>query len=101
MLLQLFCDLRKLPVYFGIGLIQLVDGLRGADTGNNVLALGVHEVLTVKLLLARCGIAREGNTRTGIIAHVSEYHFLDIDRCSPVAGNVVQAAVNNGAGIVP
>ena len=54
-------DLDKLVVDLGHFLMQLADGGRGADAGDDVLALGVDEVLAHELLLAGGGVAGEGD----------------------------------------
>src|SRR5699024_10965499 len=81
----------KLLVNFGHYILVLVDGLGCTDTCNNIFALCVHEELTVESLLTCGGVTGKGNTCTGCLAHVAEYHRLNIDGCAPRTGNVVHA----------
>jgi hypothetical protein len=75
--------------------------LRGADAGDDVLALGVDQPLAVIRLLAGRGIAGEGDAGGRGLAHVAEHHRLDVDRGAPVAGDVVEPAVDLGAVALP
>ena len=99
--LQGGADLGELLIDLGHDLGQLVDGLGGAHAGDHVLALGVHEELTKELLLAGGGVAGKGDAGTGGLAHVAEDHLLDVDGSAPGGGDVVHAAVVDGAGVVP
>ena len=101
MVLQLAGDVHELLVSLRHDLGQLVDGLGGAHTGHHVLALGVHEELAEQLLLAGGGVAGEGHAGAGGVAHVAEDHLLHVDGGAPGGGNVVHAAVVDGAGVVP
>src|SRR5262249_54654701 len=47
------------------------------------------------------GIARKGHPGRAIRPHVAEYHRLDIHRCAPVGGNVVQTPVSDSAWVHP
>ena len=101
MVLQLVADVYKLVIDLRHDVLQLIDGLGGTDTGHHVFALGVHQELTKELLLAGGGVAGKGNAGTGGVAHVAEDHLLDVDSGAPGGGNVVHAAVVDGAGVVP
>ena len=61
--LKLFGDRHKLVVHVRHDVLQLVDRLRGADAGNDVLALGIHQEFAVELLLAGRRVSREGHAR--------------------------------------
>ena len=100
-ILERVADALELLVHFGHDLFHLVDGHRGADTGNDVLALRVHEELAHELLFARGGVARERDARTGGIAHVAEGHHLHVDGGAPAVRDIVLHAVVVGAGVVP
>lgn len=80
---------------------ELSYGLRSTDSRHDVLALRVHQILAEQLLFARCGIARKGNARSRVLAHVAENHRLHVDRCSPIGGNVVHPSVINCSRVVP
>ena len=101
MVLKGFADFLELLECRGELLGHLGDGHRRADTGHNVFALGVGQELTHELLLAGSGVARESNTRAAVIAHVAEGHHLHVNSSAPGIGDVVIAAVNIGAGVVP
>jgi hypothetical protein len=66
-------DLRHVALHFG-------DGLRGANSGNHVFALGVDQVLAVDQVFAGAGIAREADAGARVVAHVAENHGADIHR---------------------
>ena len=83
--------------------LRTLDGdlLRGADAGYDVLALGVDQVFAVEEVLTRCGVAREGYARRGILSHVAEYHGLYRYGRAPLGGDVVEFAVEDGAFVHP
>ena len=89
----------ELLVNLGIGFLEVVDCGRGADTGNDIFALGVHKVLAVELLLAGGGVTGEGNACARSVAHVAEHHRLYIDGGAPIVGDVVHGAVDVGLGL--
>ena len=101
MLLQAVGDGGELLVHRGHLLMQLGDGGRGAHAGHHVLALGVDQVLAEQGLLAGGGVAGEGHAGAGVVAGVAEHHGLDVDGGAPVVGDLVHAAVDVGAGVVP
>ena len=71
--------------------------LRGADAGDDVLALGVDQIFAIISALAGGGIAGEGDAGRRGLAHIAEHHRLDVDRGAPVAGDMVDAAIGPGA----
>ena len=78
------------------------DFLRGADAGHHVFALSVDEVLAVEVgVVARRGVAREGDAGGRVVAAVTEDHRLDVHGGAGEAADVVELAVLNGAGVVP
>ena len=83
--------------------LRTLDGnlLRGADAGHHILALGVDEVLAVEDVLTRCGVARESHARSRVVAHVAEYHGLYRYGRTPLGGDVVELAVEDGALVHP
>ena len=83
--------------------LRTLDGdlLRGADAGYDILALGVDEVFAVEEVFTRRGVAREGYARRRVAAHVAEYHGLYGDGRSPLGGDVVELAVEDGAVVHP
>ena len=99
--LQRGADLHELVERFGELLFHLGDGHRGADAGDDVFALRVGEELTHELLLAGGGVTREGDAGAGVVVQVAEYHRHDVDGSAPGVRDVVVAAVNVRARVVP
>ena len=75
--------------------------LRGADPGDDILALRIYQELAVKYVRAGRRIAGEGDARSAIRPHIAEYHRLHVDRGPPVGGNVVQPAIGDRARVHP
>ena len=69
---QLVVDLRHL-------FLELADRLRRADAGDDVLALGVDQVIAEELVLAGIRVAGEGDPGPGIRARIAEDHRLHVD----------------------
>ena len=67
------------------------------DAGDDVLALGVGQVLAVEHLLARVGVAGERDAGAGVVAHVAEHHRHDVDGRAEVVGDLLAVAVVVGA----
>ena len=88
--LELGVDLRHLGLHLG-------DLRRGPDAGDDVLALGVGQVLAEQDLLARVRVARERDARPGVVAHVAEDHRHDVDGRAEVVGDGLVLAVVAGA----
>ena len=81
--------------------LELADRERGADAGDDVFALRVHQVLAEEYLLAGGGIAREADAGAGVFAEVAEDHGLDVDGGAQPVVDVVDAAIGLGAVVVP
>jgi len=94
-------DAEELGVGLREVLLQAGDGLGCADSGDDVLALGVDEELAVELVGAVGGVAGEGDAGAGVVAGVAEDHGLDVDGGAPVGGDVVLLAVDDGAVVHP
>ena len=90
---RLFHGQRLGPGTFACGLGQI---LRRADAGNDILTLRIDQIFAIIGILARGGIAGEGNTCGRCFAHIAEDHGLHIDRSAPVAGDVIEAAIDLG-----
>ena len=80
---------------------SLGQGLGRAHAGDDVLALRVDQELAVKLVVAGRGIAGEDDTGSTPLAHIAEHHGLQGHGGAPVVGNVVQAAIGDGARVRP
>ncbi len=72
-----------------------------ADAGDDVLALRVDEVFAEQRLFAGGGVAREGDAGAGALVQVAEHHRLDVDGGARRIGDVVHAAVDVRARVVP
>ena len=101
MLLQTGGNVHKLLINLRHLLRQLADGGRSTDTGYYILALGVDEVLAEQRLLTGGGVAGKGYAGAAGVAAVAECHGLNIDGGAPVVGDLVHAAINIGAGVIP
>ena len=99
--LQAAGDLDELSVDLRHLVLQLADGRRSTDTGNDVLALSVDQVLAHQLLGAGGGVTGKGNAGTGVHAGVTEGHLLHVDSGAPLVGDLVHLTVNVGTGVVP
>ncbi len=74
---------------------------RVTDPGDDVLALGVLQVVAVDALGPAGRVAGEGDARAGVHAEVAEDHGLDVDRRAEVLGDPLLPAVEPGAVGVP
>ena len=83
------------------GGLEVGNGLGVADAGNDVLALGVDQKVTVELLGAVGRITRKGDARRRGLALVAKGHSLDVDGGAKVVGNAVLLAVDAGALVHP
>ena len=75
--------------------------LGSADSGNHILTLSIDQVLTVKNILARGRIAREGHSRPGVSARIPEDHGLHVHGSPPLHRDPVFLAIDLGPVIVP
>ena len=80
---------------------SLRDGFGRAHAGDDVLALGVDEELAVELLRAVGRVARERDAGAGRVARVAIDHGLHVDGGAPLGGDVVLAAIDDGAVVHP
>ena len=85
----------------GHDLGQFRHRLGRAHARHDVFALGVDEEFAVKHFFAAGRVAGEGDAGTGFFAGVAEDHRLDVDGRSPFGGNIVFAAIDDGAVIHP
>ena len=100
-ILEQVADLDEVSVGLGELRLHLGDGHRGADAGDDVLALGVGQELAHELLFAGGGVTGEGNAGTGILIQVAEDHRHDVDGSTPGIGNIIVAAIDVRARVVP
>ena len=71
------------------------------NTSHNVLTLCINKVLTVEQVLAITGITAEAYTSSRGVAHITEYHCHDADGCTPLVGNTLHLAVDDGTLVHP
>ena len=91
---QLRVDLRVAPV-------QLREVHRAADTADDVLTLGIRQVVAEGADLAGHRVAREADTAAGALATVAEDHLDDVDSRPEVVGDALMGPVEAGALAVP
>src|SRR5659263_124465 len=101
MLLELRGDPHQLVEDLREFLLHVEDLVRGADAGDDVLALRIDEIFAVKLLRARRGIPREADAGRAIVPHVSEHHRLDVHRRADIVRNSVRLPVIFRPVVVP
>ena len=94
--LELLANVEQLLVDLGHLLIELADRLGRPDAGDDVLALGVDQVVAVELVLARVRVAGERDARARVVARVAEHHRLDVDRGSLQARDPLDPPVLDG-----
>ena len=94
-------DFAQLVVDVGLDLLQFGDVYRGANAGDHVFALRVHQELAVELLHAGRGIAGEAHAGAAGLAQVAEDHGLHVDGGAQHVVNVVDAAIGLGAIVEP
>ena len=107
--LEALAGLGQFPLRLGHQLLEGVAGagrggqqrLRGADAGDDVLALRVDQVLAAEASLAGGGVAREDDAGRAVRAEVAEDHRLHVDGRPPVRGVAVELAVDGGARVLP
>ena len=100
-LFETVCYLYEFIVNLSVGLFELIDLHRGTDTCDDVFALSVHKIFAVQSLFAGGRVTGERNACTGSVAHVAEYHRLDVDCGAPAAGDIVHTTVDDSARVVP
>ena len=83
------------------GGLEVGDGLGVADTGDDVLALGVYQKVTVELLGAVGRVARKGDAGRRGLALVAKGHGLHVDGGAELVGNAMLLAVDAGALVHP
>src|SRR5262249_43275238 len=108
-LLELLVDRHELSVRRRKSLLERVrasgrpfaDGVRRADTGDDILALSVGQPLAEEALLSGRWIASERDAGAGAFTEVAEDHRLHVARGAPALREIVHAAVDLGARVVP
>ena len=100
-LLQPLRDLGEVAVHLRQGLLQSRDRLGGADPGDDVLSLGVKQVLTKDATLPGRRVAGERHPGARVLPHVAEDHGLNVDGGAEIVRDVVVLAVGDRATAVP
>ena len=75
--------------------------LRRTDTGNDILTLCIHKILTIETVLTRCGITREAHSRCRSVAHVTEHHRHHCDGSTPLLRNTLHLTIKDGTLVHP
>src|SRR6185437_6600121 len=94
-------DVAKLVVDLRHLLVQFADVNRSTDAGHHVLTLRVHQEFAIEFLYAGSGIARKTHASSAGLTEVPEDHGLHVDRGAEIIRDVVDAAINFGAIVVP
>ena len=71
--------------------------LRRTNTGHNVFTLCINQIFAVVNVFAGRRVTGEANAGSAVIARITKDHGLNVNGCAPVARNVVELAVGNGA----
>ncbi len=101
MLLELPHDRHELVVRLLVQALEVGQGQRVANPGDNVLTLGVLQVVAVHALGPRGGVARERHAGARVGRHVAEHHRADVDRGAQVGGDALLTAIEDGTIGVP
>ncbi|CAM5529829.1 hypothetical protein SNARM312S_07686 [Streptomyces narbonensis] len=99
--LQRLHDVHELVVRLLVDRLEVGQRHGVADTGDDVLALRVLQVVAVDAGVARGGVAGEGDAGAGVRAEVAEDHRADVDGGAEVARDALLAAVELRAVGVP
>ncbi len=94
-------DVEQLVVALLVDGLEVGQGERVADAGDDVLALGVLQVVAVDADRAGRRVTGEGDAGAGGGAAVAEGHRLHVDGGAEVGGDLLAAAVEDGAVGVP
>ena len=92
---------QQLVVRRLVELLQVLQRHGVADAGDDVLALGVGQVVAVDALRAGGRVAGERDAGAGVGAEVAEDHRHHVDRGAEVGRDALLAAVEHGAVGVP
>ena len=76
------------------GGLEVGDGLGVADAGDDVLALGVDQKVTVEFLGAIGRVAREGDASRRCLPLVAKSHGLNVDGSTELVGDTMLLAVD-------
>ena len=93
--------LAQLPVQLGVATLQLGEVERAAHPADDVLALGVGQVVAEGAGGSGHGVAGEAHPAAGVLAPVAEDHLHDVDGGAEVVGDALVAAVEPGPVAVP
>ena len=101
MILKFHSQFHELLVALRKVFLKLGDRLRSTNTGNNVLALCIDQVLTEDALCTCGWVTGERNACTGGISLITEYHGLYVYCGTPVTRNIIHTTVNDRTRVVP
>ena len=92
-LLELAHDRHQLVVRLLVQALEVGQGQGVADAGDDVLALGVLQVVAVDARVAGGRVAGEADAGARVRAEVAEHHRADVDRRAQVVGDALLAPV--------
>ena len=96
MLFKDFACIAKFFISIRIFFCKYIEFNRSSDSRNNILALGIKEVFTVKVVFTRIRVACKADSCPRIISFVSEYHLHNIYSRTADSYNVLNPSVSNG-----
>jgi hypothetical protein len=99
--LELAGDVHELVEESRRSLLELFDGVGGADSCHDVLALGAFQVVSLEDRLSRRPVPGHAHAGGRALAEVAEDHGLDVDGGSQVVGNARGVPVVDGPLAVP
>ena len=94
-LLELFPDFRHILAE------RIFDLLGEADAGDDVFALSVDEVVARDPFDAGGAVTRQRDAGGAVVAHIAEYHRLNVDGGAPVVRDAVHPAIDDRAVVHP
>ena len=94
-------DVHELRVRGRVDCLEVLQRHRVADAGDDVLALGIGQVVAVDATRTRARVARERHAGAGAGAGVAERHRLHVDRRAEVVRDALLPAVEPRAVGVP
>ena len=75
--------------------------MRCAYAGDNVLALSIDQIFSIEDILPVGWVASESDSGARGFSQVSEYHQLNINRCSPFGRDAVLLTIEDGTLVLP
>ena len=85
----------ELLVQLGHLLGHVLHWFGGANTSNDILALGVYQILSEELIFPGARVSRERHPSTAVVAHIAEDHCYYVNRraISHIFGDIELASI--------